>query len=601
MLFIPGYDSPELIGRGGFAHVYRAHQQAFDRVVAVKILLVSLDHERDRRRFERECSAMGRLTGHPHIVTVLESGVTPDGNPYLTTPFYENGTLADRLAADGPADVDETLATGVALAGALDIAHGQGILHRDLKPANILLSAYGEPALADFGIAVIAAESTELSQVTHAFTITHAPPEILDGRRATEATDVYSLASTLWTMLTGSPPFGNDDGGGLAARVQRVQNEPVPPLGRDDAPASLEAELRGALSKRPEDRPTARQFGERLRAIQHERGTAMTPMRSGAETAVATNAAMATPRPDAAAPTGTVAWPGADAVRWADDPIAPMSAGPTPSTPSIAVEPSVAAATPSETAPGTPRPSIAIDPPATAPVPAPTGAPPPSRPSSVERPRHRALLLVAAALVVLVGFVGGTILALDRSGDDRTASDPTTTVPVSSAAPTGATPPTTPTPTTAAPATPVPAPAGPATAILAADAPGRVRNAAATAQDAANALAAGDWDQARRHIPSLAGASDAELAQAWGMLDRSTLVVVDWDERGPATVLRLGQVAEEQVGGADRTSLYCVTWTVRGDAVADMADQQVVAAPWQAGSGDPAAAAAVLADGCRSL
>ena len=147
-MFLPGYDSPILIGRGGFAHVYRAHQVAFDRDVAVKILLVSLDEERDRRRFERECAAMGRLTGHPHIVTVLESGVTPEGNPYLTTPFYERGTLADRIRRQGPSNVDEVLSTGVALAGALDHAHAHGILHRDVKPANVLLSAYDEPASA---------------------------------------------------------------------------------------------------------------------------------------------------------------------------------------------------------------------------------------------------------------------------------------------------------------------------------------------------------------------------------------------------------------------------------------------------------------------
>ena len=559
-MMIPGYDSPVLIGRGGFAHVYRAHQQAFDRQVAVKILLVPLDEPRDRRRFERECAAMGRLTGHPHIVTVLESGVTPDGHPYLTTPFYAKGTLSERIAARGPASVDETLATGVALAGALDLAHANGILHRDVKPANVLLSDYDEPALADFGIAVITAERAELSQITHAFTITHAPPEILDGHPASEATDVYSLASTLWTMLTGAPPFGHDDGQGLAARVQRVQHQPVPPLTRTDVSPALDAALRDALAKDPASRPSARQFGERLRDVQRDLGGEVTPLRSG-----------------------VAAGPHHQTIRWADDAVAappPPPAGPPP--------PPAAPA----------RPSVVID------------APPPRPTELAPAPRSRVPWVVAAAAVVLVGFLIGALVAIGRSGDDDLATAPTTSAPTTSA-PTTAVPATTTapapssTPPPSPPSTTAPSPrgtgAGPATAIVAEDAPNRVRQAATTAQDAANALAAGDWAAARRHIPSLAGSSDAALIEAWGALDRSTLVVIDWDTDGPETALRLGQVADEQMGDSARTSLYCVTWTVRGDEVTDMAAQQVVAAPWQTGIGDPSAAAAVLEEECDEL
>src|SRR4051812_2250928 len=129
---IPGYDQFTLIATGGFAHVYRAHQIAFDRDVAVKVLTISLDHERDRRRFDRECAAMGRLTGHPHIVTVLESGITPEGQPFFTTPYYAGGSVGSHLSRRGPFTVEQTLQAGVALAGALETAHGRGILHRDV-------------------------------------------------------------------------------------------------------------------------------------------------------------------------------------------------------------------------------------------------------------------------------------------------------------------------------------------------------------------------------------------------------------------------------------------------------------------------------------
>jgi len=197
------------------------------------------------------------------------------------------------------------------------------------------------------------------------------------------------------------------------------------------------------------------------------------------------------------------------------------------------------------------------------------------------------------------------VLARPRAGDDTTATAPTsvtTTTPTTAAEapPISEAPSTTvapaPTTTTAAP----PA-AGPATAIVPADAPPRVRDAAAVAQRGANALAAGDWDGARRSISALDGASDGSLAAAWAGLEQSTLVVIDWKERGPSTELRLGQVAVEQVDGATRTSLYCVTWTVRDGSVITMAGQQVVAAPWQAGAGDAAAAAPVLTDACQPL
>lgn len=634
---IPGYDNLTLIGRGGFAHVYRARQDGFDREVAVKVLLVSLDDDRDRRRFERECAAMGRLTGHPHIVTVLESGVTPEGNPYLTTPFYESGTLADRLRAAGTFSVADTLATGVALAGALELAHTNGILHRDVKPANVLLSAYDEPALADFGIAVIAAESGDLSQVTHAFTITHAPPEILDGRRATEATDVYSLASTLWTMLTGAPPFGHDDGQGLAARVQRVQHDPVPQLPLTDAPPSLDATLRAALAKRPEDRPaSARQFGEQLRAVQRERGDEVTPLRIGPAAAAApvVAAAAAVLPPD-----GTVAWPQHQPVRWADDAPAAPPAPPAPLPTSV-----LAPTAPAPPAPLPPPPTSVPAPTAPAAAPPPRPAPvridPPPQPiapataASLERPRRTAApLLVAAAAVVVIGLLAGLVIA-NRSGDDVVA----TPAPSTTAAPTTA--PETTTATAAAPTTPVPAPstvppttratsgpatAEPASAVVPDGAPGSVRRAATSAQEGANALAAGDWATARRLIPSLTDATDASLTEAWGALDRSTLVVTDWsegrrgddsdgdgdgdgddaDEPGGAsagvTVLRLGQVAQERTADGTRTSLYCVTWSVQGSKVVSMTNQQVVAAPWQSGVADLPAATAALNDSCRDL
>ncbi len=139
------FDDAREIGRGGFGVVFRCTQTSLDRTVAVKVLTNDVPEE-NRERFFREQRAMGRLTGHPNIVTVLQVGVT-DSSSCRTT------YLDKRIRRHGPLPVDEVLRLGVTLAGALQAARNEGILHRDVKPANILLTDYGEPALSDFGIA----------------------------------------------------------------------------------------------------------------------------------------------------------------------------------------------------------------------------------------------------------------------------------------------------------------------------------------------------------------------------------------------------------------------------------------------------------------
>ena len=148
-----GFDDAEEIGRGGFGIVYRCTQLALDRTVAVKVLTTDLDENRER--FLREQRAMGRLTGHPNIVGVLQVGETEGGYPYLVMQFHRRGSLDARIRRVGPLPLEEVMRLGVKMAGALATAHRTCILHRDIKPANILYTDYGEPALSDFGIAHI--------------------------------------------------------------------------------------------------------------------------------------------------------------------------------------------------------------------------------------------------------------------------------------------------------------------------------------------------------------------------------------------------------------------------------------------------------------
>src|ERR1700752_1180387 len=148
-----GFDDAEEIGRGGFGIVYRCTQLALDRTVAVKVLIAGVDVDEDRERFLREQRVMGRLTGHPNIVGVLQVGQTASGHPYLVMQYHRRGSVEAHIRRGGPLPLDEALRLAVKIAGALGTAHRLGILHRDIKPGNILYTDFGEPALSDFGIA----------------------------------------------------------------------------------------------------------------------------------------------------------------------------------------------------------------------------------------------------------------------------------------------------------------------------------------------------------------------------------------------------------------------------------------------------------------
>jgi serine/threonine-protein kinase PknK len=266
---IPGYHDLQRIGRGGFSVVYRARQDQLDRVVALKVLSVEFVDGQVRRRFVREVQLTSRLTGHPNVVTVLDSGLTSSGRPYIAMEYFERGSLRDRLVAEGPLPVAEVLRIGVKMAGALAAAHQEGVLHRDIKPQNILVSRYGEPALADFGTARLT-DALDVSARTEALTPYHAAPEILQGANPSVACDVYSLGSTLYQLLSGRPPYQSEDGG-IAALLLRVLREDPPPITRVDVPPSVGEALRRAMAKSAEQRyPDAAEFAYALQRLQVE-------------------------------------------------------------------------------------------------------------------------------------------------------------------------------------------------------------------------------------------------------------------------------------------------------------------------------------------
>ncbi|MFC3502726.1 serine/threonine-protein kinase [Micromonospora krabiensis] len=274
---IEGYSDPRLVGRGGFSTVYRARQDRLGRDVAIKVLHVDLSHPQARDQFLSECVAAGRMANHPNIVTVYDSGVTAAGEPYLVMEYCEQGSLADWLRRD-TLDAARALSILVKLCGALATAHRAGILHRDLKPENVLFTDYGEPALADFGIAALTS-GAQRSFTVAALTPHHAAPEVLDGGAPSVSSDVYSLASTAYQILTGRPPFQRGRDEGLASYFGRVVRDAAPPVARPGDPDGLTEVIARGLAKTPAQRyATAEAFGQELRRLQRTAGVAETPM-----------------------------------------------------------------------------------------------------------------------------------------------------------------------------------------------------------------------------------------------------------------------------------------------------------------------------------
>ncbi len=264
-----GFSGAHEVGRGGCGVVFRCSQVKLQRVVAVKLL--TEEFADSRARFMREQLAMGRLTGHPNIVAVLEVGQTPSGHPFLVMPYYQCGCIQARIRQVGVLPEPEVVGLGVKMAGALGCAHGLGIVHRDVKPANILVTDYGQPALGDFGIARMN-DGFHTAAGTFAGSPAFTAPEVLSGDAPTTASDVYGLGATLFAALTGHPAFERRRGEHVMAHFLRITSEPVPDLRDHGAPADLAELIAAAMAREPSARPSTLELGAALQGLQRRRG-----------------------------------------------------------------------------------------------------------------------------------------------------------------------------------------------------------------------------------------------------------------------------------------------------------------------------------------
>ena len=249
------------LGRGGMASVYKCHEPALDRHIALKVLPREFLHDENfAERFRREAKVIARLE-HPNIVPIFAFGIE-DGVPWMAMRCIAGGSLSGLLK---DRRIDERRVLGVlrGVAEALDYAHSQGIVHRDVKPQNILLDDAGRVYLADFGIAKMAEASGGL---TATGMITGTPqymaPEQAKGVVIDNRADIYALGVVAYELLTGQIPFAADT---PIAVLMKHLSEPVPrPSVLDVTEAASDALLK-CLAKEPADRwPTAVAFVDAL-------------------------------------------------------------------------------------------------------------------------------------------------------------------------------------------------------------------------------------------------------------------------------------------------------------------------------------------------
>ena len=256
-----------LVGFGGMGAVYRANDSRLQRDVAIKVLRGTFaSHPQMRERFEREMRSAAAFS-HPNVMEIYDLGVH-EGDLVAVMEFIEGDTLRELLQA-GSLSIVRAIEIAAGVASGLDAAHRRELLHRDIKPENVMVASDDHVKILDFGLARPQAPTEAQSLTRTAMTpgtVPYMSPEQSAGQNLECSTDVFSLGTVLYEMLTGSNPFLGDS---AVETLQRVVSSSVTPLSelRSDIPPSLDALVSSMLGADSRDRPTAKQVASELRAI----------------------------------------------------------------------------------------------------------------------------------------------------------------------------------------------------------------------------------------------------------------------------------------------------------------------------------------------
>jgi len=304
------YEIIELLGSGGMANVYRAHDPHLGRDVAIKVLADRYTADPAFvERFRREASAAAQLN-HPNIVQVFDRGET-DGTYFIVMEYLTGPDLKSLIRTRGALPPLEAIDNTQQILGALATAHRRDVIHRDIKPQNVMLASDGLLKVTDFGIARAGAESEMTEAGSVIGTAQYLSPEQAHGGELTSASDCYSAGVVLYEMLTGRVPFDGERP--VVVAMKQINEPPVPPRTYEpDIPPALEAVVLKALAKRPSERyRSAEEFSAALNEVRRQidpsstgQHTMVLGAAAAAETAAQTTL-MATSPPPPSQPTAT--------------------------------------------------------------------------------------------------------------------------------------------------------------------------------------------------------------------------------------------------------------------------------------------------------
>lgn len=260
-LLIDRYIILDTVGAGGMGVVFKALHKSMDRIVALKILSPgSVDSSEKVQRFQREMQTAAKLA-HPNVVTAFDADES-DGTHFLVMEYVPGKDLSKVVLENGPLSVSQAVNCIQQAAQGLEHAHRHGIIHRDIKPANLLLSTDGTVKVADLGLAVVQTRKSMLDETKQELTqgdvllgtVSYiAPEQALDTKRADERSDLYSLGATLHFLVTGRPPYAEENA--FKTLLAHREHE-IPSLQavREGVPDELEVVLQRMMAKQPEHR-----------------------------------------------------------------------------------------------------------------------------------------------------------------------------------------------------------------------------------------------------------------------------------------------------------------------------------------------------------
>ena len=256
------YKVIELLGEGGMAYVYKAKDMQLERMVAIKTLKPNyVEQTTFVERFKREAQTAANLN-HPNIVQIFDWGIEEE--PYFVMEYIEGNTLTSIISSKKTISLSDVLFIGAQVANGLQAAHTQGLVHRDIKPGNIMITPGGKVKVTDFGIVSIQDEESDITKTGSILgTASYISPEQAQGKAVSVGSDLYSLGTVLYELLTGNPPFEGESP--IATATKHLTEKPDKPSKyRKDLPKGIENAVLKLLHKNPRDRFKS---AEDLRAV----------------------------------------------------------------------------------------------------------------------------------------------------------------------------------------------------------------------------------------------------------------------------------------------------------------------------------------------